>query len=52
MASSKRKASYDLNSALEMILADESDDESTMGMDEDEEYELDRQLGVYSDESR
>ena len=35
---------------LKAILADECGDEATMGMDEDEEYDLDRQLGFYSDD--
>ena len=41
-----------MDDVLKAILADESGDEVTMGMDEDEEYDLDRQLGFYSDESR
>ena len=48
MASCSRGQNISPEEVLEMVM----DDEATMGMTEDEEYELDRQLGYYSDESR
>ena len=52
MASSSRQMIYSGEEALEMFLGDVELDEETLGMAEDEEYDLDRQLGFESDESR
>ena len=52
MASSSRRQTFDVNAVLEAVLASDSEDENRIGMDEDEEYDLDRQMGFYSDESR
>ena len=52
MASSSRQTFYTAEEAVEIIFGDAELDEDTLGMGEDEEYDLDRQLGLYSDESR
>ena len=52
MASSSRKTIYTTEDVLQESSGDFGVDEDTLGMTEDEEYDLDRQLGFYSDESR
>ena len=48
MASSSRRTIYTTEDVLQAISGDFDVDEDTMGMSEDEEYDLDRQLGFYS----
>ena len=50
--SSLRRPFYTTEEVLEAMSGDFDVDEDTLGMSEDEEYDLDRQLGFYSDESR
>ena len=52
MASASRREIYSTEAVLPAISGDFDVDEDTLGMNEDEEFELDRQLGYYSDESR
>ena len=52
MASSSRPTIYTAEEALDVFFGDGEFDEDTLGMGEDEEYDLDRKLGFHSDESR
>ena len=52
MASSSRETVYTAEEAWQMFSGDLDVGEDTLGMTEEEEYDLDRQLGFYSDESR
>ena len=52
MASSSRQTIYTTENALDAIYGDLEFDEDTLGMEEDEEYDLDHQLGFHSEKSR
>lgn len=52
MASSSRRKNYSAEEASAAILGDFDLGEDALGMNEDEEDDLDRQLGLKSDESR
>ena len=52
MASSSRQAIYTVEEVMDAVFGDSEFDEDTLGMAEDEEYDLDGQLGFERDESR
>ena len=52
MSSSSRETVYTSEEAWQMFSGDFGVGEDSLGMTEEEEYDLDSQLGFYSDEAR